>query len=423
MRYVIADIEATGLDSDRQMIELALITYQDGRVIEVYETLLNPLVPVPQEILNFTGISAKALEAAPKFYEVADQVIERLAGAVFVSHKVEFDWGMLQAAFEQMGKGVKCKTLCTLKLSQELIPGLKSYSLEELCRFFNIKTRELHRALPDAQAALKLFLELKGLASTPRVGLLPRFLPQHRAALDKLPRLAGVLYLKDAQGLAFKIEAAADLWARAQELLQVRPDNRELLLRCESMDFEVTGSELIAQFKRARFTPAKWQWMITVESDKTGEKFFHLQRYRAPGAPWCFTERAEGEKALRELKARLPREAFAWREGGKTKQEIVEHNRLVEDLAQEARFPCENLLLWGPGRSLSEWSYVLVRAGRLYGWGHAERPPEEVLLDPESVVRKKSDPAAEALAVRYLREHREKRIKREQWRELKELPC
>ena len=35
MRYVIADIESTGLGPDRQMIELALISYENGRITDV----------------------------------------------------------------------------------------------------------------------------------------------------------------------------------------------------------------------------------------------------------------------------------------------------------------------------------------------------------------------------------------------------
>lgn len=45
-RYVICDIEATGLHQDKDLIEISLITFQDEKVIEVYETLINPEVPV-----------------------------------------------------------------------------------------------------------------------------------------------------------------------------------------------------------------------------------------------------------------------------------------------------------------------------------------------------------------------------------------
>ena len=81
------------------------------------------------------------------------------------------------------------------------------------------------------------------------------------------------------------------------------------------------------------------------------------------------------------------------------------------------------MLLWGPGREQDEWSYVLVRHGQLMGWGHDKRPPEVVMENPESAIQKRQDKTLEALAIRYLREHRERRFKKEQWRELKDVSC
>ncbi|MFP5457658.1 MAG: PolC-type DNA polymerase III [Bacteriovoracia bacterium] len=420
MRYVIADIEATGLEADRQMIELALITFENGKVTDVFETLLNPLVPVSKFITDFTLINPRQIENAPKFYEVAERVQLRLEGAVFVSHKVEFDWPMLRDAFEQMGRPLKCKTLCTLKLSQELVPGLKSYALEDLCKFFHVKMKERHRALPDALATLELFKELKSLAAGKGTSG-PRYLPHHESQLKKLPRRAGVLYCKDAKGIAFHIEATGDLSETALKLFAVRPEARDLLTRCEEIHFEVTGSELIAQFKKARFVPVRWQWMVRV-SEINGEKYFQLAEFKAQDAIWVFQTRQEAAKALRDLNKKLPKEEFAWREGGKTKQEIIEHNRVIDDIVREASFPCENLLFWGPGPTPELWSYVLVRQGRLWGHGTDPRHPDQVILDPESAVTRKQDKNLELLAIRYLREHRQKRHKVEAWRELKGTP-
>ena len=66
---------------------------------------------------------------------------------------------------------------------------------------------------------------------------------------------------------------------------------------------------------------------------------------------------------------------------------------------------------------------MLVRGGKLWGMGVDKRRPEEVLQNPESAVKKKADKRLELLAIRYLREHRERRIKLESWRELKEVTC
>jgi DNA polymerase III epsilon subunit-like protein len=421
MRYVIADIEATGLGIDREMIELALITYEDGRITDVFETLINPLVPISKFISELTTIQQRELDVAPKFYEIAERVAMRLEGAVFVSHKVSFDWPMLQKAFEAMGRSLKCKTLCTLELSQNMIPGLKSYALEDLCKFFHLQIKERHRALPDAQMALALFKELRELASGKGISK-PRYLPQHEAILKKIPRKAGVLYLKDEKGISFHIEAAADLLNLAQTILQVKPENRAILERCETVEFEVTGSELMAQFKKARFFPLNWHWMITLQ-EIVGEKNLIVKPYVAHLALWVFQNKREAEDALKKILKKMPQNKMLWQEGGKSKKEILEHNRLIDELIRETQFPCDNLLFWGPGPSSGEYSYILVREGKLWGMGIDKRTPEEVLQNPESAVKKKTDKRLELLAIRYLREHRERRIKLESWRELKEVTC
>ena len=159
-RYVICDIEATGLDSDRDLIEIALITWEEDRIIEVYETLINPMRPVPEFISNLTSISNRDLKEAPKFYEVADAIRMRLEGAVFVSHNTEFDLGLLRKKFQEMGQELKVKNFCTLKVAQLEIPGLSNYNLDALCNFFHIKITDRHRAIGDAKATLHLFKEL-----------------------------------------------------------------------------------------------------------------------------------------------------------------------------------------------------------------------------------------------------------------------
>ena len=47
--------------------------------------------------------------------------------------------------------------LCTLKLCKRLFPGLNSYSLENLSKFFNLNSKSFHRALSDVQITAKIF--------------------------------------------------------------------------------------------------------------------------------------------------------------------------------------------------------------------------------------------------------------------------
>lgn len=408
------------------MIELALITIDNGKVVDVYETLLNPLVPLPKHIHDLTLIHQRELDQAPKFYEVADQIERRLRGAVFVAHNVAFDWPMVQAAFEQMGQSFQLKTLCTLQLSQELVPGLKGYTLEDMARFFRIKLQVRHRALPDARAALELFRELMELRDVARSDRPVRFLPQHEDLLKKIPHQAGVMKFQDAQGKLLRLESTADLAASFTQFLAVQPENRALLEGCERVEWEVTGSPLVAAFKRARIEKPRWRWMISLQEDEHGQWQFQKEPFKVGSkGHWFFQGHAECQQKLQALKRELPKYSFAYREGGPTKGEVLAHNQVIERLLKETRFPSENLLLWGPGREAGEWAYVLVRQGELVGWGYDERSPEQVMDNPDSVVRSRFGkiPTERMLAIRYLREHREDRFKKDQWRSLKERAC
>lgn len=425
-RYVIADIEATGLGPERQMIEIALITIDDGKIVDVYETLLNPLIPLPKHIYDLTLISPRELEVAPKFYEVAEQIERRLRGSVFVSHNVAFDWAMLESAFHLMGEEIRLKTLCTLQMSQDLIPGLKGYSLEEMAKFFRIKLQVRHRALPDARACLDLFRELMELKTDTRPDRPLIFLPQHESFLKEIPHQAGILKLKDENGKILRIETCHDLHSTLTLILSVAPKNRELLETCMTVDWEVTGTALIAAFRCAKKKSPRWRWMITVGTNENGQLFFQKEAFRPDGrGKWFFQGHREAQDKFRDLNTQLPKQRFAWREGGPSKEEILEHNKEIERLLKETRFPSENLLLWGPGRTPGEWAYVLVRQGNLIGWGFDKRSPELVLEKPDSVVRTRYGkiPTEKLLAIRYLQEHRENRFKKDQWRELKEIEC
>ncbi len=426
-RYVIADMEATGLGPERQIIEVALLTFRDGKLTDVYETLVNPLVPLPVRIQELTLIHPRELETAPKLYEIAEAIHERLHDATFVSHNVAFDWPMLAAPFEQMGLPLaKTRQLCTLQMAQELVPGLKDYTLEALCKFFRIKAPTRHRAMPDARATLELFKALDELRAPYRPGAARYFMPEHEAALKDIPKQAGVLRFFDAPGAALRVEACEDMRERAEELLNVRPETRELRQACARLEHEPTGSALIAGFLRGRAMNPRWRWMISLARDEHGRSLFQLERFRPDGrGRWFFEAHAPAKQKLKGLEAQYPRHDYAYREGGPDKGEVLEHNRVVENLLKETRFPEENLLLWGPGRRLGEWSYVLVRGGRLFGWGHDEIAPEAALVRPEAVIHRRTGriPTEEILAIRYLREHRENRHKRDQWRALKEKTC
>jgi DNA polymerase-3 subunit epsilon len=97
---------------------------------------------------------------APLFEEVADAVDRITKDSCFVAHNVKFDYSFFQMEFAAIGREYKKERLCTLQLSEQLIPEEPSYGLGKLCRSLGITIEGRHRAQGDALATVELFRRL-----------------------------------------------------------------------------------------------------------------------------------------------------------------------------------------------------------------------------------------------------------------------
>ncbi|KAB2868001.1 MAG: 3'-5' exonuclease [Bacteroidales bacterium] len=155
--YAVVDIETSGGRAQVDKItEIAIYIHDGRRVVDEFATLINPEVSIPPFITNLTGINNQMVANAPKFYEVAKQIVLITEGKLFVAHNAQFDYGFIQAEFKRLGYDYQRQTLCTVKMSRKIIPGLKSYSLGNLCQSVGIPINNRHRAAGDALATTKL---------------------------------------------------------------------------------------------------------------------------------------------------------------------------------------------------------------------------------------------------------------------------
>ena len=422
-RYVVCDIEATGLDEDKEIIEIALITYEDGRITDVYETLINPLRSIPEYIKDLTSISTRELSEAPKFYEVAEAIKMRVENSIFVSHNTDFDYHLLRKKFLEMGEVIKLKTFCTFKVAQHEIPGLRSYNLDSLCNFFRIKNTERHRAIGDAKATLELFKELLKLRLKTYTKIM--YLPHHEKALKDISTRAGLLSFKDAKGKVLRFEAAFNMEKTAREILMVSPEKRDLLIRTESIVAEPTGMAIIAEYKKLLYQPYQPHWMVVTQELNNGEKIFKVRPYKKGFVGlWYFKDYLDARQKLKDLQFAMKDQTltFAHREGGKSKEEIVRQNLRVDTLSKEAKFPSEHLIILGEGRTLGEKSFVLVRAGHVLGFGYTNASDEEIWANPDQYINRRffQHLGINLATQRYIRVLKNMRSKSEGWRSLAE---
>lgn len=157
--YVVVDVETTGgTGENHRVTEIGAVRVRDGKVVDRFETLLNPQRTIPPGITRLTGITPAMVSDAPYFADIADRLESFLRGAIFVAHNVEFDYGFIGREFRRVGRSFRMPKLCTCASMRRLYPGHRSYSLASLCRDFGIRLARHHRALCDAEAAAELLL-------------------------------------------------------------------------------------------------------------------------------------------------------------------------------------------------------------------------------------------------------------------------
>jgi DNA polymerase-3 subunit epsilon len=211
LNYTVVDIETTGNGYKGQKItEISIFVFDGKKVLDEYTTLVNPEQNIPAFITNLTGITNAMVRNAPKFYEVAKKIEEITKDTIFVAHNVNFDYNIIQAEFKSLGFDFKRKKLCTVRLTRKIVPGLKSYSLGNICVDENIPINGRHRAKGDAEATTELFRRLierddnfiinSFLNPRSRQATLPPLL--EKIVVDNLPEKHGVYYFKNVFTLA-----------------------------------------------------------------------------------------------------------------------------------------------------------------------------------------------------------------------------
>lgn len=163
LSYAVVDVETTGGSpwTGHRVTEFAAVIVRDGRVVESYETLVNPERPIPPYITRLTNITPSMVRDKPRFAVIAPRIAELLRGQVFVAHNAGFDRRWVETEVQRAGcywKGER--VLCTVRLARRLVPHLRRRSLDHLAHHYGVRITNRHRAMGDAMATAHCFIRL-----------------------------------------------------------------------------------------------------------------------------------------------------------------------------------------------------------------------------------------------------------------------
>lgn len=346
------------------------------------------------------------LRSAPKFYEIAKRIIEITQDCILVAHNTSFDYRILRTEFTRLGYDFIRPTLCTVELSQKLIPGQVSYSLGKLVRALGIPVTDRHRASGDAMATVKLFkmllakdVEKEILISSIKAEIKKGLSPKLLDLVESLPSKTGIYYIHNEKGDLIYIGKSKNIKKRVnQHFTGTSRKCKKIQAEVFAVTYEETGSELIALLKESEeikinkpiYNRAQrksiFHFALYPVKDEKG--YINLKLLKADGRKkeiTSFTSINEAKNAMFRITAHYnlcqkytnlydtKNECFQYKikecDGaciGKISPE--EYNERVEEFIQKNKFENDNMVVIDRGRSIDERSAILIENGIYKGY-------------------------------------------------------
>lgn len=406
--YAILDIETTGGQFNEEGItEIAIYRYDGHEVTDQFISLVNPEKPIQPFVVKLTGINNAMLRSAPKFYEVAKRIIEITDGCIIVAHNSQFDYRVLRTEFRNLGYDFEKQTLCTVELSQKLLPEQPSHSLGKLVRALGIPMSDRHRATGDAMATVQLFKLLlqkdtekeivKSLIKTEgQKGISPKLLDM----LEGLPSITGVYYIYKEDGTLIYIGKSRNIKKRVnQHFTGTSRKSKRIQRDAFRITYEETGSELIALLKECQEIKVNkpvlnrsqkksvFPFSIYAEKDKDGYTALKILKtdgrkkeiisfagaVEAKSALFRITEKYTLCQKINCMDPSVKQVCFPYELGGCNgacihKEAPADYNLRVDEFIKMNSFYNQSLIIIDRGRVVDERSAVLIENGMYKGY-------------------------------------------------------
>lgn len=176
LTFTVFDTETTGMSPQKgaRLVELAAVKLKPGLRVDLQDTfctLINPKTDIPYQAYAIHGINTRMVFDKPEAYEILPSFYDYADGSITAAHNAGFDVAFLKHHSEEKGIVFPLtKVIDTVKLARASEKGLKSYSLDNLIRYYDINIplpdSSRHRALFDAaHTALLLSICLRRLIS------------------------------------------------------------------------------------------------------------------------------------------------------------------------------------------------------------------------------------------------------------------
>ncbi|MCH7964898.1 MAG: GIY-YIG nuclease family protein [Bacteroidetes bacterium] len=269
--FSVIDVETTGLSAKtNRIIEIGLVKLRNYKIVDRYETLINPGIYIPSFISQFTGITDEDVADAPFFSDIIEDLKHFIGETIISGHNLSFDSSFIKYEFLRNGEEpLYNEQVCTLKLARRMFPDLKSKSLTSIIKHLKLRNKSAHRALGDAEvtarALIKMIKQLKKESKVETVDDLLKFQKRSttgktvkikeslREDISSLPNAPGVYYFINNRGKVIYVGKAKSLRDRIRSYFSSAAPKKakKIITQAKSLKIEITNTELTALLSEA----------------------------------------------------------------------------------------------------------------------------------------------------------------------------
>ncbi len=164
---VVLDTETTGFSfSHDELIQIAAARMRKGEITDWYVCFVNPGRPIPEDIVNLTGISDEDVADAPQADEALRGLVSFVGDSSILAHNADFDRNFTTKY--AAGSSLSNNTwIDSLDLARIVLPRFKSHRQVDLAHAFEAPA-STHRADADVESLCSLYrIFLAGIQEMP----------------------------------------------------------------------------------------------------------------------------------------------------------------------------------------------------------------------------------------------------------------
>ena len=156
--FTVFDIETTGLSPLTCAItEIGAVKYCAGEVTDTFDTFVNPGMPIPEKIVQLTGITDEMVKDAPSPAEAVKMFLDFAGDTMLVAHNANFDVGFIRKVCTDNKIPFANAYLDTVAVSQHINPDSKNHKLDTLRDYYKLGEFNHHRACDDCKMLAEIF--------------------------------------------------------------------------------------------------------------------------------------------------------------------------------------------------------------------------------------------------------------------------